>query len=134
MSNLDEWTKEPHRFLHDGRLLVLMPLLFGWRLVVVPDPSMAFGTETYEFPFVVDAAAIAAECLREISPRPMFDDADARLVLGLWRAVIADPGTQTALRALHCWDGSGEPVGWYRHKPSDRRRPDGDPAREEVRP
>jgi hypothetical protein len=39
-----------------------------------------------------------------------------------------------AFVALHRWDGVGEPVGWYRHRKSDRRRPGGDPTREEVRP
>lgn len=133
-SNLESWIEEPHRFLHDGRMLVLMPLLFGWRLVVVPDPTLAAGTEVYEFPFAADLTAIVAGTLREISPRPMVDDADARLVRELWRAVLDDAGTRAALRALHCWDGSGDPEGWYRHKPSNRRRPDGDPSREEVRP
>lgn len=39
-----------------------------------------------------------------------------------------------ALRAFLEWDGTGEPVGWYRHRPSDRRRPEGDPTREHVEP
>lgn len=30
------------------------------------------------------------------------------------------------------WDGEGEPEGWYRHSPSGRRRPGGDPRRECV--
>lgn len=29
---------------------------------------------------------------------------------------------------------AGEPVLWIRHQPSNRRRPDGDAAREEIRP
>lgn len=37
-------------------------------------------------------------------------------------------------RAALGWDGQGEPDGWYRHPQSGRRRPDGDPAREYVRP
>lgn len=41
---------------------------------------------------------------------------------------------QEAIYALILWDGTGDPVGWTRHKPSNRRRPDGDPTREEVRP
>lgn len=31
------------------------------------------------------------------------------------------------------WDGKGEPEGWYRG-PGGRRRPDGDPAKEFIRP
>lgn len=42
----------------------------------------------------------------------------------------ADDGWRAALG----WDGQGEPEGWYRHPQSGRRRPDGDPAREFVRP
>lgn len=29
---------------------------------------------------------------------------------------------------------AGEPDGWIRHRPSNRRRPDGDASREEIRP
>jgi hypothetical protein len=32
------------------------------------------------------------------------------------------------------WDGKDEPEGWYRHPQSGRRRPDGDPSKEFVRP
>jgi hypothetical protein len=39
-----------------------------------------------------------------------------------------------ALDALQGWSGEGEPEGWYRHKPSNRRRPDGDPTKEYVQP
>lgn len=39
-----------------------------------------------------------------------------------------------ALEQLHRWNGDGEPRGWYRHRPSNRRRPDGDPEREHVAP
>lgn len=42
----------------------------------------------------------------------------------------ADAGWRAALG----WDGQGEPEGWYRHPQSGRRRPDGDPAKEFVRP
>lgn len=40
-----------------------------------------------------------------------------------------------ALQVLLSWDGDGDaPVGWIRHRPSNRRRwPDGDPTTEEVR-
>lgn len=37
-----------------------------------------------------------------------------------------------ALPALEAWDGTGEPTGWHRHPATDRRRPDGDPARERI--
>lgn len=39
-----------------------------------------------------------------------------------------------AFLAFVLWDGVGEPEGWVRHKPSNRRRPGGDPAQEHVRP
>lgn len=39
-----------------------------------------------------------------------------------------------ALGAALTWDGSeGEPMGWIRHRPSNRRREDGDPNRETIR-
>lgn len=38
-----------------------------------------------------------------------------------------------AQAALEEWDGAGEPDGWIRHQPSNRRRPDGDASREFVR-
>lgn len=37
-----------------------------------------------------------------------------------------------ALRAFMSWDGTGEPADWYRHRPSNRRRPDGDPGKEYI--
>lgn len=40
---------------------------------------------------------------------------------------------QEAIYALILWSGKGDPIGWTRHKPSNRRRPGGDPAREHVR-
>ena len=39
-----------------------------------------------------------------------------------------------ALVALDRWDGTGEPAGWHRHQPSNRRRPDGDPSTEHIAP
>lgn len=39
-----------------------------------------------------------------------------------------------ARAALDAWDGVGEPAGWHRHPATGRRRPDGDPGREVVRP
>jgi hypothetical protein len=41
----------------------------------------------------------------------------------------------TAVAAMLAWDGQGDPAdGWVRHLPSHRRRPDGDPAKEHIRP
>lgn len=37
-----------------------------------------------------------------------------------------------ALDAFQVWDGTGEPVGWYRNPKTKRRRPDGDPAKEYI--
>ncbi len=39
-----------------------------------------------------------------------------------------------AIGALCRWDGYGEPDGWFRNPDTGRRRPDGDPAREYIRP
>lgn len=38
------------------------------------------------------------------------------------------------VEAFFGWDGVGEPDGWVRHVPSFRRREDGDPNKETVRP
>lgn len=45
-------------------------------------------------------------------------------------------GGLAALLALALWEPTEtpEPTGWVRHPRSARRRPNGDPAREEVRP
>lgn len=42
---------------------------------------------------------------------------------------------RAALDAVQAWDwpAEPEPTGWHRHKPSNRRREDGDPDRETVR-
>ena len=63
-----------------------------------------------------------AVCIGTIGDRE-YDDRwcymtlnDARAAMDIW-----DPLTQP------------EPTGWHRHPGSGRRRPDGDPAREEVR-
>jgi len=44
------------------------------------------------------------------------------------------PSLTAAIKAMERWDGQGEPDGWTRHPTSGRRRPDGDPSREFVRP
>jgi len=41
---------------------------------------------------------------------------------------------EQATRALEQWDGTGEPQGWVRHPQSGRRRDDGDPSKEYLRP
>jgi hypothetical protein len=37
-----------------------------------------------------------------------------------------------ALESLRKWNGTGDPEGWHRHIPSNRRRTDGDPLREYI--
>lgn len=48
------------------------------------------------------------------------------------------PTAAHAIAALLTWRVAlqfvGEPRGWHRHQPSDRRRPDGEPALEYVAP
>lgn len=88
------WHEWPHRYLADGRLLALEPLLMGAaRLHVVAEDTDAHSDEVYDF---------------------------QELMAGLV--------------ALHRWDGTDEPEGWYRHRPSNRRRPGGDPEKEYVAP
>jgi len=46
-------------------------------------------------------------------------------------------GVMEAIAAMVLWkalDCKGEPEGWIRHQPSNRRRTHGDPAKEYVRP
>ena len=38
-----------------------------------------------------------------------------------------------AIDAFHVWTGKGEPQGWIRHIPSNRRRERGDPKLETIR-
>jgi len=65
----------------------------------------------------------------------------ARLTLGppvqegWWAQGWEFPDPTRAVAAMLAFDGRGDPAdGWTRHLPSHRRRPDGDPSREEVRP
>lgn len=45
------------------------------------------------------------------------------------------PKLEVAMDALAQFEGAGDPlVGWIRHIPSNRRRKDGDPTKEEIRP
>lgn len=37
-----------------------------------------------------------------------------------------------ASKAMEEWDGKGDPDGWVRHVPTNRRRPDGDPRDEYI--
>lgn len=37
-----------------------------------------------------------------------------------------------AFQAIAEWNGEGDPEGWVRHVPSNRRRPDGDPEDEYI--
>ena len=39
---------------------------------------------------------------------------------------------EKALAALQKWDGTGDPEGWHRHIPSNRRRSNTDPLREYI--
>lgn len=63
----------------------------------------------------------------------------ARLGIGVPSAGELDDEWQyttqpEAIRAALEWDGVGEPEGWYRHRPTGRRRPRGDPEQEYVNP
>lgn len=57
--------------------------------------------------------------------------------LGVYDESWDYPSQQQAVYALLQWVGTSgmdEPVGWERHRPSNRRRPGGDPTREHVAP
>jgi len=54
---------------------------------------------------------------------------------GTYDEVWSYPSKFEAMAAFDSWDGLGDaPVGWIRHQPSNRRREEGDPGRETVRP
>lgn len=40
---------------------------------------------------------------------------------------------EKAAAAFEAWEGNGEPDGWVRHIPSNRRRPNGDASKEHIR-
>ncbi len=44
------------------------------------------------------------------------------------------PSGYEAWEAFEAFDGTAEPEGWVRHKPSNRRRPGGDSSKEYVAP
>jgi hypothetical protein len=49
-----------------------------------------------------------------------------------WEEKYCYPSVEAARKALADWDGNGEPVGWHRHVPSNRRRHEADPLAEYV--
>lgn len=55
------WHAWPHRYLHDGRLLALEPLLFGAsRLHLVADPWDMGSVDAWEYAEIVAPAALVA--------------------------------------------------------------------------
>jgi hypothetical protein len=48
--------------------------------------------------------------------------------------VYSYSSVQSAVDAMWEWSAEPEPVGWHRHRPSNRRRPNADPALEYVAP
>jgi hypothetical protein len=53
---------------------------------------------------------------------------------GTWSNTWIYTRASDAVTSAWEWDGTGEPVGWYRHPWSGRRRPDGTPASEIIQP
>jgi hypothetical protein len=82
------------RALGDGRVIDVIPLLFGRaRLAISANNATSFIDDVWEY----DLPAVAIE-------------------------------------EAERWSGDGEPARWMRHPKSGRRRPDGDPEREFIRP
>lgn len=52
---------------------------------------------------------------------------------GAWAEQWMYSSVPGALTAFAEWEGTGEPEHWIRHKPSNRRRIDGDPEKEFIR-
>lgn len=94
----------------NGRWITIEPLLFGRVAVKITNPQP-------------DDIAEDGRSLSE-------EDFDR----GFCDEEYTYPSMEAAWAAVLDWDGKGDPPdGWIRHKPSNRRRPSGDPAREEVR-
>lgn len=53
---------------------------------------------------------------------------------GGWSGTWLYSRAAVAVAAAWAWDGTGDPAGWNRHPWTARRRPDGTPASEFVRP
>lgn len=95
----------------NGRYVTIEPLLFGRAIVKI--------TNTNWRPRYVGFHDVAEED---------FD-------MGFCDESYDYPSMEAAWAAVLDWNGEGEPPdGWTRHRPSNRRRPNGDPAREFVRP
>lgn len=101
----------------------------GWPEANVPDyvvpPFEAYGRFLTVVPRLYGRATITAASIQ------MHE-------LGGWDEGWHYASAAAAVAALVEWlldrQLDGEPEGWERHQPSNRRRAGGDPAREEVRP
>jgi len=94
------------RVLDDGRVLCAFRSLIGVNISISTPEHLALGakTDTWEYGVGSD--------------------------LGFPNLAIAAAACRAAFED---WNGDGEPVGWTRHPPSGRRRPQGDPRHEYVR-
>lgn len=96
----------------NGRLLTIEPLLFGAAAVKVTNRHIRSA----------------------IGRTPVIDFTDDEFDMGFCDEVFTYESVVKAWAAVLNWDGKGEPQGWVRHQPSNRRRSGGDPAREYVAP
>lgn len=85
----------------------------------VAERVLPNGSEVCVYPLLFGAARLTFGCDPEDGG---YDDCWDYPYLG------------AAIQAMERWDGQGEPAGWTRYPSSGRRRPDGDPSKEYVRP
>lgn len=63
-----------------------------------------------------------------------IDFTEAEFDDGFCDEVFAYTSWDEAWAAVLDWNGVGDPQGWIRHQPSDRRRPGGDASKEYIAP
>lgn len=109
MTSLERLLGDPHvlgvRQLDDGRVLAIRRQLNGWLLTIGSLDSLAIGVYDDEWEYAED----------------QYEERDGLFwVAAQFMTWDAEPGA--------------EPLRWSRHRPTGRRRPNGDRDRQEARP
>lgn len=94
----------------NGRFVTIEPLIYG-AAVKITNRHMSLAHDHSAIDFT------EAE----------FDD-------GFCDEVFTYTSRDGAWAAVLDWNGVGDPQGWIRHQPSDRRRPGGDASKEYIAP
>lgn len=125
------------RQLPDGTYVSFYPLLTGGARLAVEHPRAYLRCATCYAAYPLATTAADETCANRRSrgstcAGELVATTDGRD--GGYDEAYDYTDYDVAVRAFGEWDDAQEePEGWYRHKPSDRRRRGGDPEREEVR-